>query len=99
VRAALAVCATRASLRRTALIALCVGTVLSLANQADVVLGGGVSPATAAKVGFNYVVPFISSNLGVLASLSAVRPTGAPPTSHHRSPLGAGPAGRRAGDA
>ena len=44
-----------------------VGTVLTLINQADVILGGDATWVTAVKVALNYCVPFIVSNLGVIS--------------------------------
>jgi len=60
-------CAKPARLRRTAMIALVVGTILTLLNQGDVILGGNASGATAVKAALNYVVPFVVSNLGMLS--------------------------------
>jgi hypothetical protein len=54
-------------LRRTVTIALVVGTILTAINQADVTLRGDATWATAAKAVLNYVVPFVVSNLGLLA--------------------------------
>jgi hypothetical protein len=59
-------CGRREHLRRTLLIALVVGTVLTAINQLDVILRGDVTSATAVKSALNYVVPFIVSNLGLL---------------------------------
>jgi hypothetical protein len=44
-----------------------VGTLLTAINQADVILRGDATWATAAKAALNYLVPFIVSNLGLLA--------------------------------
>jgi hypothetical protein len=59
-------CGRRKHLRRTLLIALVVGTVLTAINQLDVILRGDATSATAVKSGLNYLVPFIVSNLGLL---------------------------------
>ncbi len=56
-------------LRRTIGIAFVVGTILVAINQLDVVLRGEATPAVWVKVALTYVVPFCSSNLGVLAAL------------------------------
>lgn len=61
-------------LRRTIYIAVAVGTVLFAVNQLDVVLRGDATPAVWLKVALTYVVPFCSSNLGLLAALR--RPPG-----------------------
>jgi hypothetical protein len=61
------VCCRPANLRRTIAIALVVGTILSAINQLDVLVGGDGTPAPAIKIPLNYLVPFIVSNLGVIA--------------------------------
>jgi hypothetical protein len=66
-RAALATCRQPSNLRRTLTIALVVGCILSIINQGDVIVHGNATSATAVKIGLNFVVPFIVSNLGVLA--------------------------------
>jgi hypothetical protein len=70
-RDVIAICAQREHLRRTATIALIVGTVLTLINQADVIIGGDASALTWVKAGLNYCVPFVVSNLGLLAGKRA----------------------------
>ena len=65
---ALAVCRQPAHLRRTCLIAVVVGCVLTLINQLDVLLEGKATAFTAVKVGLNFCVPFVVSNLGILAA-------------------------------
>jgi hypothetical protein len=60
-------------LHRTVRIALVVGTILTLINQADVIAGGDATTVTWPKAGANYVVPFIVSNLGLLAGKRAER--------------------------
>jgi hypothetical protein len=67
VRDAIATCARREHLRKTLAIALVVGTILTLINQADVIIGGDAKALTWVKAGLNYCVPFIVSNLGLLA--------------------------------
>lgn len=56
-----------AHLRRTLLIAMAVGTFLTLANQGDVILAGHMGTGTAVKVATNYLTPFVVSNLGLLS--------------------------------
>ena len=68
---ALRICLRREHLRRTLSIALVVGTILTLINQADVIAGGDATAVTAIKAGANFVVPFIVSNLGLLAGKRA----------------------------
>lgn len=72
-REALRICARQEHLRRTVKIALVVGTILTLINQADVILGGDAKTLTWIKAGLNYCVPFIVSNLGLLAGKRAER--------------------------
>jgi hypothetical protein len=61
----------RKHLRRTARIALVVGTILTLINQGDVIIRGDATAITWVKVALNYCVPFIVSNLGLLAGKRA----------------------------
>jgi hypothetical protein len=70
-RDALAYCAKPRHLRRTIRIALVVGVVLTVINQLDVILGGDATAITAVKVGLNFLVPFVVSNLGLLSSRSS----------------------------
>jgi hypothetical protein len=73
VRDALRIVLMPEHLRRTVRIALVVGTILTLINQADVILGGDAKTITWVKAGLNYCVPFIVSNLGLLAGKRAER--------------------------
>jgi hypothetical protein len=68
---ALSICLRREHLRRTARIALVVGIVLTLINQADVIIGGDATAGTWVKVALNFCVPFVVSNLGLLAGKRA----------------------------
>jgi hypothetical protein len=70
-REALRICFKREHLRRTVKIALVVGTILTLINQLDVILKGDATSLTWVKAGLNYCVPFIVSNLGLLAGKRA----------------------------
>lgn len=56
----------RPHLRKTAFIALLVGTVLFVINQLDVVLRGDADTGVWVKSAVTYVVPFCVSNVGVL---------------------------------
>lgn len=67
IRSAVDVCRKPANLRRTIRIAAVVGVVLTLINHGDVIIHGDATALTAVKVCLNFVVPFIVSNLGVLA--------------------------------
>jgi len=64
---ALRICFRRDHLRRTIMIALVVGTILTAINQLDVIIKGNADTLTWVKSGLNYCVPFIVSNLGLLA--------------------------------
>ena len=55
---------SRPSLSKCIPIMLIVGTVLSVINQAGVILGGDATWATWVRIGLNYVVPFIVSSTG-----------------------------------
>ena len=66
-REAAAICWLPANLRRTVRIALTVGCVLTAINQADVLIEGRATAITAVKIPLNFLVPFIVSNLGVVA--------------------------------
>ncbi|MBS1885680.1 MAG: nitrate/nitrite transporter NrtS [Actinobacteria bacterium] len=60
-------------LRSTVKIAVVVGTILTAINQADVILGGSATTLTWVKTALNYCVPFVVSNLGLLAGRRAER--------------------------
>jgi hypothetical protein len=60
-------------LRRTLTIAAIVGCILSIINEGDVIVHGHATDATLIKVCLNFVVPFVVSNLGVLAGTRTAR--------------------------
>ena len=64
---AIEVCCARPTPRRTTRIAAVVGVVLTGINEGDSLVHGNVSTATGVKMALNFVVPFVVSNLGVLA--------------------------------
>ena len=64
---AVEICGARATLRRTVRIAVVVGLVLTGINEGDSLVHGHFSRATGIKMALNFVVPFVVSNLGVLA--------------------------------
>jgi hypothetical protein len=68
ISAALRYCAAPRRLRRTAAIALTVGLVLTAINEGDMLAAGDFTDGTFVKIGLNFVVPFIVSNLGVLVA-------------------------------
>lgn len=74
-RQVLAYCATSQHLRRTVVIAIVVGTILTVVNQVDVIIAGNATAFTAVKIAVNYLVPFIVSNLGLLAGRPRQGPT------------------------
>ena len=65
--AAVDACRRPATLKRTLTIAAIVGTILSLINEGGLIFHAAVTAASAWKIGLNFVVPFIVSNLGVIA--------------------------------
>ena len=67
VRRSLAVCLDREHLLRTGLIALVVGTWLTLFNQVDVLVTGRVGWGLFLQIMLNYATPFAVSNAGLLA--------------------------------
>jgi hypothetical protein len=64
---AIEICCARPTLRRTIRIAAVVGLVLTAINEGDGLVRGAISAATGIKIVFNFLVPFVVSNLGVLA--------------------------------
>ena len=72
-REALRICLRPQHLRSTLTIALVVGTILLAINQLDVILSGDATAVTWIKVGVTYCVPFVVSNLGLLAGKRAER--------------------------
>ena len=54
--------------RRALRVAALVGTALFLINQADVVLGGNLTPLVAGKIALTYAVPFSVSTYSALAA-------------------------------
>jgi hypothetical protein len=70
-REALRIVFRREHLRRTVKIALVVGTLLTLINQLDVIVKGDATTITWIKSALNYCVPFMVSNLGLLAGKRA----------------------------
>jgi hypothetical protein len=66
-RSAWGVCTTRPNLRRTTAIALCVGACLVAINQLQPLLNGPRPLGLWLRVGLDFAVPFVVSNLGVLS--------------------------------
>jgi len=59
---------SRRALRRTVLIALVVGTVLSVVDQGGVVARGSLSIGTWLRIAANYLTPFCVSTAGYLST-------------------------------
>ena len=57
----------RPMLRRSVKIAVLVGTILSVINQGDVLLQGGVTTTIVGKIVLTYFVPFFVASWGALA--------------------------------
>jgi len=53
---------------RAIIVALIVGTILMVINQADVILGGQLTALVIAKIGLTYLVPFSVSIYSALAA-------------------------------
>ena len=70
---AVRVVAYRPHLVRTVRIALVVGTILFAINQLDVVVRGHATALVWAKVALTYLVPFCTSNLGILVATNGRR--------------------------
>jgi hypothetical protein len=59
---------TSATLRRSTVIALVVGTILTAINQGDVLLAGSWPSALLWKIPLTYAMPFIVATLGALGN-------------------------------
>jgi hypothetical protein len=57
-----------ATLRRTVSISIAVGTVFFFMNQLPAILAGQVTVVVALKTALTYLVPFCTSNYGILAA-------------------------------
>jgi hypothetical protein len=55
--------------RRSVVIAVAVGTLLSLVNQGDAIVAGLFDRVLALRIFANYVIPLVVSNLGAMSSL------------------------------
>ena len=55
--------------RRCGVVALVVGTLLSLLNQGDLILAGRLDGLVTARIIGNYLIPFVVANLGAMTSL------------------------------
>ena len=67
VRELVAIALRPVHLRRTALVALVVGTWLTAFNHGDELLRDGIDLRLAAKIALDYLTPFVVSNIGLLA--------------------------------
>ena len=66
-RDALEIVLMREHLRATTKVAVLVGCVLTAINQLDVFVSGDATAATFVKTALNFCVPFVVSNVGLLA--------------------------------
>ena len=73
-RDALALLLTGATARACLPVALVVGTVLSVVDQADVIADGQAGVAVALKVAASYVIPFLTSSAGALLAVRERHP-------------------------
>jgi hypothetical protein len=55
-------------LRRTVLIALVVGLLLTAVNQLDVIVSGEATTTTWLRSALNFVIPFLVANVGLLSA-------------------------------
>jgi hypothetical protein len=53
-------------LKRNLLIALAIGSLLSLTNQLDVIVNRGFTPRLVMKIIFNFLIPFCVSSVSAL---------------------------------
>lgn len=72
-RQALGLFARGVTVRVAGGVALVVGTILSVVNQGDVILGGGASWLTWIRVGVNYLTPYVVASIGFLAGCRVER--------------------------
>ena len=70
-REAFALVSSGPILRRSLVVALIVGTLLSVINQLSVITSGDATGATWVRIGANYAIPFVVSSIGALSGLSA----------------------------
>ncbi len=63
-------CFTGAVVRRNLLIALVVGSVLSIANQYDAIQSGSVDGRLGMKIFFNFLIPFVVSSVSAAVNRS-----------------------------
>lgn len=59
---------SRQLLPRLVVIALVVGTILSMVNQAHIMAAGDLNAATWARIVANYVTPFVVASIGALSA-------------------------------
>ena len=55
-------------LKRNLVIAVIVGSLLTLANQYDVISRGPISPMALIKICFNFVIPFVVSSVSAYSN-------------------------------
>jgi hypothetical protein len=67
-----------AVLLRCGVVALVVGTLLSLLNQGDVIIAGRFDRVVTLRIIGNYLIPFVVANLGAMTSLPPRHDPGSP---------------------
>lgn len=70
-RACLDHCRDAAAMRRTLLVALVVGTLLTVINQGDRILDGDVDAVASLRIAANFVIPFCVSSIGFISARRA----------------------------
>jgi hypothetical protein len=71
---ALALVSSGPILRRSIIVALVVGTLLSVINQLGVITAGSATGATWVRIAANYAIPFVVSSIGALSVLKSAEP-------------------------
>ena len=62
---------TGATFHTASRVAAVVGTLLTVVNQAGIILGGEATWVTAIRVMFNYLIPYVVASIGYLAPFRA----------------------------
>ncbi len=66
-REAVRLIVTGATFHTASRVAVVVGTLLTVVNQASVILGGEATWVTAVRLVFNYLIPYVVASIGYLA--------------------------------
>ncbi|MDP6822244.1 MAG: nitrate/nitrite transporter NrtS [Dehalococcoidia bacterium] len=65
-------------MRRSLVVCLIVGTILTVINQGNFILSGEFQPAMAWKIPMTYAVPFVVASIGSLLNARSEILTGSP---------------------